>query len=139
MATSKKRGAKKAGKRGAAKSVSSPQKRAGARSIPSGATARNAPAAPTPAAEVSSTETLTVTVLQRGSSGPEVETLQNELVDLGYLRRAQMATGAGNFGPLTEDAVKHLQRDNFLTENGTYDSATQEVIRQINEGVRRCP
>ena len=138
MATSKKSGGKKAGKRGAAKRVSSPpQRRAGARSIPSGAMARDAPAVSTPAAEVSTTETLTVTVLQRGSSGPEVETLQNELVDLGYLRRAQMATGAGNFGPLTEDAVKHLQRDNFIPENGTYDAATQEVIRQINEGVRR--
>jgi peptidoglycan hydrolase-like protein with peptidoglycan-binding domain len=123
MVTSKKSSSKKAGsKKGAAAAADG---------------GGETPAPPTPAVEVASTETLTVTVLRRGARGPEVETMQNELVDLGYLRRAQMATGPGIFGPVTEEAVKHLQRDNFLAENGTYDEPTQEIIRQVNAGVGR--
>ena len=76
-------------------------------------------------------------ILRRGVRGAEVEKLQNELVDLGYLRRAQMESGAGTFGPLTEDALKNFQGDNTLTENGTYDQPTQSAIRKLNEGIKR--
>lgn len=132
----KKSSGKKAGKKRAAKKAAAGQTRGATRSAEAAAP-EEASAAATPAVEVSSAETLTVTVLRRGARGPEVETMQHELVDLGYLRRAQMATGPGVYGPITEDAVKHLQRDNFLEENGTYDEPTQEVIRQINAGVGR--
>ncbi|MCP9495542.1 MAG: penicillin-insensitive murein endopeptidase [Pyrinomonadaceae bacterium MAG19_C2-C3] len=76
-------------------------------------------------------------ILRRGVRGAEVEKLQNELVDLGYLRRAQMESGLGTFGPMTEDALKNFQGDNTLTENGTYDAATQAALRQLNEGIKR--
>lgn len=137
MVTSKKGSSKKSGKGGAAtKAVATP--RGGATpAVPAGLPPQDAAAVATPALEVASTDTVTVTVLQRGARGPEVETLQNELVDLGYLRRTQMATGPGIYGPQTEEAVRHLQRDNFLDENGAYDGATQGIIRQVNEGVGR--
>lgn len=77
------------------------------------------------------------TVLRRRSEGPEVDKLQEELCDLGYLTRAQKAQGPGKFGPLTEDALKHFQRDNFITESGAYDAETQAAVRLLNEGVKR--
>jgi len=74
-------------------------------------------------------------VLQRGSTGPEVEILQDELIDLGHLRPEEKAGGPGTFGLRTERALKEFQSSNGLTPNGTLDRATQEAIRQINEGV----
>lgn len=110
----KKGGAKKAGaKKGGAKKAGA--KRAGT---------------PMPAAAAGG-------FLRRGSSGPEVEKLQEELCDLGYLTRSQMGQGMGRFGPLTEEALKHFQRDNFIPETGVDDAPTQTAIRQLNEGVRR--
>lgn len=76
-------------------------------------------------------------ILRRGVKGPEVEKLQSELLDIGYLRRAQITPGFGTFGPLTEEAVKRFQRDNHLEDSGVYDAATQDAIRQLNEGIRR--
>ena len=114
-AGAKKFGAKKAG---AKKSGS---KRAGA--VMPGAAAAAAAAAPG--------------FLRRGMSGPEVEKLQEELCDLGYMTRAQMLQGPGRFGPLTEEALKHFQRDNFIPETGVDDEETQTAIRQVNEGVKR--
>ncbi|HEX5709020.1 MAG TPA: penicillin-insensitive murein endopeptidase [Pyrinomonadaceae bacterium] len=77
------------------------------------------------------------TVLRRRSEGPEVDKLQEELCDLGYMTRAQKAQGPGKFGPLTEDALKHFQRDNFIDESGAYDEETQAAVRQLNDEVRR--
>lgn len=76
-------------------------------------------------------------VLRRGMTGPEVEVLQDELVDLGHLRPTEKATGPGTFGGRTEGALKAFQRDNFLPVTGVYDVPTQEAIRQINMGVSR--
>jgi peptidoglycan hydrolase-like protein with peptidoglycan-binding domain len=84
-----------------------------------------------------SAHTGTGEMLSRGSKGPEVEKLQDELIDLGYLRLDQKVTGAGRFGPQTERALKNFQQDNHLTPTGTYDQPTQEAIRQLNEGVKR--
>jgi len=78
----------------------------------------------------------TAMVLRRGMKNPEVESLQDELIDLGYMTLEEKKTGAGTFGPRTEKAVKEFQRDNLLTENGVYDLATQAAIHQINEGVQ---
>ncbi len=75
-------------------------------------------------------------VLRRGMKSPEVESLQDELIDLGYMTLEQKKTGAGTFGPKTEDAVKEFQRDNVLTDNGVYDLPTQAAVRQLNEGVQ---
>lgn len=76
-------------------------------------------------------------ILRRGSQGPEVERLQEELVDIGYLTRAQKQSGPGKFGPLTETALKNFQKDNHLDTTGVYDEATQAAFRQLNEGVKR--
>ena len=74
-------------------------------------------------------------ILRRGSTGPEVETLQDELIAFGHLRPDEKAGGPGTFGPRTERAVKELQSANGLSPNGTVDSGTHEVIRQINRGL----
>jgi peptidoglycan hydrolase-like protein with peptidoglycan-binding domain len=74
-------------------------------------------------------------MLRRGSTGPEVETLQDELIAFGHLRPDEKAGGPGTFGPRTERAVKELQSANSLSANGTLDTATHEVIRQINKGL----
>ena len=76
-------------------------------------------------------------ILRRGSTGPEVERLQEELIDIGYLTRAQKQSGPGKFGPLTEAALKNFQRDNHLEANGAFEVATQAAFRQLNEGVKR--
>jgi peptidoglycan hydrolase-like protein with peptidoglycan-binding domain len=76
-------------------------------------------------------------ILRKGSQGAEVENLQDELIDLGYLTRAQKLTGAGTFGPQTEAGLRRFQADNHLTPTGTYDANTQQAIRQLNEGVKR--
>jgi len=78
---------------------------------------------------------VTGVVLKRGSVGPEVERLQDELIDLGYMTRAQKLTGVGKFGPMTETALKHFQADNHLPASGLFDPSSQESIRQINLGV----
>jgi len=74
--------------------------------------------------------------LRRGSQGPEVQRLQDELVDIGYLTRAQLQTGAGSFGPQTEAALKNFQRDNHLDANGVLDAETQAAFAELNAGVR---
>jgi peptidoglycan hydrolase-like protein with peptidoglycan-binding domain len=74
--------------------------------------------------------------LRRGAEGPEVQRLQEELEDIGYLTRAQLQTGPGKFGPKTEASLKNFQRDNHLDANGTLDAATQRAFRELNDGVR---
>lgn len=74
--------------------------------------------------------------LRRGAGGPEVQRLQEELEDIGYLTRAQLQTGPGQFGPKTEAALKNFQRDNHLDANGMLDAATQRAFRELNDGVR---
>ncbi len=77
-----------------------------------------------------------VAVLSKGMESPEVEALQDELVNLGYLTPAEKKTGPGTFGGKTEAAVKAFQRDVMLDENGTCDAATQAAIRQLQNGVQ---
>jgi peptidoglycan hydrolase-like protein with peptidoglycan-binding domain len=74
-------------------------------------------------------------VLRKGSSGPEVESLQDELISLGHLRPEEKAGGPGTFGPRTERAVKELQSINELPPSGALDAATHAAIRQINAGL----
>ena len=78
----------------------------------------------------------TVEVLIPGMKGPAVETLQNQLIEFGYMTEAQKSSGPGRFGPNTEKAVKNFQRDNLIDANGTRDLATKSLIDQLKAGVR---
>jgi len=82
------------------------------------------------------TGTATGEILHRSMKGAEVERLQDELINLGYMTPAQKQGGAGSFGPVTEGALQHFQADNHLDANGTFDLPTQTAVRQINEGVK---
>lgn len=75
-------------------------------------------------------------ILSKGMESHEVEVLQDELVNLGYLSLAEKKTGPGKFGNKTEAALKRFQSDNGLDPNGTYDTATQAAVRQLNNGVQ---
>jgi peptidoglycan hydrolase-like protein with peptidoglycan-binding domain len=75
--------------------------------------------------------------LHAGSEGAEVQRLQDELVDIGYLTRAQAQTGIGKFGPQTEAALQSFQRDNHLDANGTLDAETQAAFQELNDGVKQ--
>ncbi|AGC47077.1 hypothetical protein MYSTI_05801 [Myxococcus stipitatus DSM 14675] len=68
--------------------------------------------------------------LKRGDSGPEVQQLQDALVELGYLTEAQAATGPGEFGPKTQAALEQFQADQGVTPNGQYAGATREAMSQ---------
>jgi peptidoglycan hydrolase-like protein with peptidoglycan-binding domain len=77
-----------------------------------------------------------VNVLQKGMKGPEVDSLQDEMIDLGYMTLEEKKSGPGKFGPKTEGAVKRFQNDSDLSANGTFDLPTQAAVRQLNEGVQ---
>ena len=70
--------------------------------------------------------------VQRGSRGPAVEKLQDNLIKLGFMTSAQKATGAGIFGPKTEASLKAFQKSANLETNGKLDAATQNAMKDIN-------
>ena len=63
--------------------------------------------------------------LKKGNAGEIVVTLQNLLVEKGYIDRDSVD---GDFGPGTEAAVKQFQTDNSLTADGIVDPATWQVL-----------
>jgi len=69
--------------------------------------------------------------LERGSRGDKVEALQENLVALGHMTRAEQRTGPGIFGPRTEEALQEFQRANNLTPNGIYNQATRQAMSRI--------
>ncbi|MCD9185730.1 MAG: peptidoglycan-binding protein [Pyrinomonadaceae bacterium] len=81
--------------------------------------------------------TPTTSNLQRGSRGAEVERLQNDLIDLGFMTNAQKATGAGIFGPQTEAALKTFQRSAKLEPNGVLTPETTRAMRDIEANLGR--
>lgn len=84
---------------------------------------------PTPPTE--RPESAPVSQLRRGSRGDKVKALQDNLVALGHMTRAEQRTGPGIFGRRTEDALQEFQRANNLPPNGLYDQATQKAMSQI--------
>jgi len=96
---------------------------------------RNAPT--TPVTPTNTTNSGTASDLHRGSRGPAVESLQDNLIGLGFMTRAQKATGAGIFGPQTESALKEFQRSAHLTANGKLDAPTQRAMREIELSLGR--
>ncbi|HYN86459.1 MAG TPA: penicillin-insensitive murein endopeptidase [Pyrinomonadaceae bacterium] len=132
MVTRKRSAARKSGaaKKSVSKKSVSKKSRAATKAFASKSVSKKSGGAADAAAAVE-------TVLRRRSEGPEVDKLQEELCDLGYMTRAQKAEGPGKFGPLTEEALRHFQRDNFIDDSGAYDVETQEAIRHLNDGVKR--
>ena len=78
-----------------------------------------------------------VTPLQRGSQGAEVENLQNNLIRLGFMTEAQKATGAGIFGPQTESALKTFQQSAKLEASGILNAETQKAFRDLTSSIGR--
>ena len=75
--------------------------------------------------------------LKLGDRGAMVESLQDELIDLGYLTLEQKKTGIGIFGPKTEKALKRFQKDVSLMETGVFDLPAQAAISQINDRIKK--
>ena len=65
-------------------------------------------------------------VLQKGSSGPEVEQLQHRLQKLGFYE----VTPDGTFGPITEAAVSEFQRRQGLVADGIAGPRTIALMNQ---------
>ncbi|MBI5545576.1 MAG: peptidoglycan-binding protein [Deltaproteobacteria bacterium] len=66
--------------------------------------------------------------LQRGMSGTAVQQLQSALVKVGCMTSAQMATGPGTFGPLTETSLKRFQSDHGVPATGHYGPMTRTAL-----------
>lgn len=66
--------------------------------------------------------------LQEGARGEQVKQLQNALVRLGFMTRAEMNTGPGIFGPRTDDALRDFQRSRNLTADGIYGPLTRAAL-----------
>ncbi|MBS2027866.1 MAG: peptidoglycan-binding protein [Deltaproteobacteria bacterium] len=69
-------------------------------------------------------------VLAKGAHGPEVKQLQDDLVKLGYMTRAQEATGPGIFGPHTQAALEAFQRHAKVHVSGKYDAPTRTAMNR---------
>ena len=66
-----------------------------------------------------------MSILHKGSKGDDVRALQKNLQSLGYTVDID-----GDFGPGTEDAVKHLQTAFGYTVDGKVGDGTQFLIKQ---------
>ena len=66
-------------------------------------------------------------VLVRGNKGEEVKALQSELVRLGYLSDESQADGI--YGPITEKAIKKLQKALKVDVTGAWDEETIAAVK----------
>jgi murein DD-endopeptidase MepM/ murein hydrolase activator NlpD len=72
--------------------------------------------------------------VKRGDTGNVVEGLQNRLVELGYMTKAQVDTGRGTFGPQTEAALKRFQADNNIQQTGVLGAQTYRALQTARAG-----
>ncbi|MDY7227864.1 peptidoglycan recognition protein family protein [Hyalangium rubrum] len=72
--------------------------------------------------------------LRKGDEGPRVKQLQDALVQLKYMTRAQVNTGYGTFGPKTEAAVKKFQADHKVPNTGYYGDLTHAAMKKALAG-----
>lgn len=73
-----------------------------------------------------STPTMTTAILRKGSTGPEVKSLQKKLLQIGYYLGSYGADG--DYGENTELAVRLLQKDSNLTADGVFGKQTSEAL-----------
>lgn len=73
-----------------------------------------------------STPIVTTTILRKGSTGPEVKSLQKKLLQIGYYLGFYGADG--DYGENTELAVRLLQKDSNLTVDGVFGKQTSEAL-----------
>ena len=69
------------------------------------------------------------TFLHRGSTGDDVKTMQKMLIFCGYSCGSYGADG--DFGEMTESAVKKFQKDHGITANGYYNDETEEALKKL--------
>jgi peptidoglycan hydrolase-like protein with peptidoglycan-binding domain len=75
------------------------------------------------------------TDMKRGVEGPEVLKLQKALIQLGYMTQAQVNTGPGIFGPMTEKAVAKFQKDQGISPNsGIFGPKTRAAMTKALGG-----
>lgn len=67
--------------------------------------------------------------IKKGSNGRIVRALQDNLVRLGYMTRAQVNTGPGTFGPQTDAALRRFQSAQGLTNDGIFGPDTFRAMR----------
>lgn len=65
--------------------------------------------------------------VSEGAGGPDVQSIQERLKELGYSVSAD-----GSFGPATTKAVKYFQRMNGLADDGNVGSGTREALYSRN-------
>jgi peptidoglycan hydrolase-like protein with peptidoglycan-binding domain len=72
--------------------------------------------------------------LKYGMRGPEVQKLQESLVKLGYMTKAEMATGPGIFGPRTWRALANFKAAHGLKKIGVYGPKAREALTRALAG-----
>ena len=65
--------------------------------------------------------------LHLGDRGDDVRVLQEQLRTAGFFK----ADPTGNFGPITEDAVRRFQADNFLEASGIAGPTTRRKLQDL--------
>ena len=73
--------------------------------------------------------------IKLGAAGNGVKTLQDDLVKLGFMTRAEVDTGYGTFGPKTEAALKSFQASVGLEQTGAVGPKTKHALESLMAGV----
>ena len=76
-----------------------------------------------------STPTMTTTILRKGSTEPEVKSLQKKLLQIGYYLGSYGADG--DYGDATVTAVRKFQKDNSLAVDGEAGPNTLAAVDKV--------
>ena len=76
-----------------------------------------------------SNPTMTTTILRKGSTGPEVKSLQKKLLQIGYYLGSYGADG--DYGDATVTAVRKFQKDNSLAVDGEAGPNTLAAVDKV--------
>jgi hypothetical protein len=77
--------------------------------------------------------------LQRGAQGAAVKRLQSALVKARVMTQAQMNTGPGIFGPLTQASLKKFQKAHGVEAIGVYGPKTRAAFVRLGAKVAKVP